>query len=39
MTQGQGTFTLEFSRYNRLPPSLEREIIDERKAALAAGTA
>ncbi len=39
MTQGQGTFTLEFSRYNRLPPSLEREIIEQRKKALAAGRA
>ncbi len=37
MTQGQGTFTLEFARYNRLPPSLEREIIETRKKALAAG--
>ncbi len=34
MTQGQGTFTLEFSRYNRLPPSLEREIIEARRKAL-----
>jgi len=39
MTQGQGTFTLEFARYNRLPGSLEREIIEERRKALAAGTA
>ncbi len=34
MTQGQGTFTLEFARYNRLPPSLEREIIEARRKAL-----
>jgi elongation factor G len=34
MTQGQGTFTLEFSRYNRLPPSLEREIIEARRKAM-----
>ncbi len=39
MTQGQGTFTLEFARYKRLPPSLEREIIEERKRALVAGIA
>jgi len=38
MTQGQGTFTLEFARYNRLPPSLEREIIESRREAMAAGT-
>ena len=31
MTQGQGTFTLEFARYKRLPPSIEREIIEQRK--------
>jgi elongation factor G len=31
MTQGQGTFTLEFARYRRLPPSIEREIIAQRK--------
>ncbi len=37
MTQGQGTFTLEFARYRRVPPSLEREIIAERKIAATAG--
>ena len=31
MTQGQGTFSLEFARYKRLPASLEREIIEERR--------
>ncbi len=31
MTQGQGTFTLEFSRYRRLPPSIEREVVAARK--------
>jgi elongation factor G len=31
MTQGQGTFTLEFARYRRLPPSIEKEVIAERK--------
>jgi len=31
MTQGQGTFTLEFARYRRLPPSIEREVIATRK--------
>jgi elongation factor G len=33
MTQGQGTFSLEFSRYRRLPPSIEREVIAQRKKA------
>jgi len=36
MTQGQGTFTMEFSRYRRLPPSIEREIIAARKQAVMA---
>lgn len=31
LTQGQGTFTLEFARYKRLPPSIERDVIAERK--------
>lgn len=31
MTQGQGTFSLEFARYRRLPPSIEREVIAIRK--------
>jgi elongation factor G len=31
MTQGQGTFSMEFSKYRRLPSSLEREIIASRK--------
>jgi elongation factor G len=34
MTQGQGTFTMEFARYRRLPPSIEREVIETRKKAL-----
>ncbi|MGD9127305.1 MAG: elongation factor G [Planctomycetia bacterium] len=34
MTQGQGTFTMEFARYRRLPPSIEREVIAERKKEL-----
>lgn len=39
LTQGQGTFTLEFARYNRLSPSLEREIIEQRQKAMTSGTA
>jgi elongation factor G len=37
MTQGQGTFSLEFARYKRLPRHLEEEVIAERnkKGALA----
>ncbi len=31
LTQGQGTFTLEFARYKRLPPSLAEEVIAQRK--------
>ncbi len=34
MTQGQGTFTLEFARYKRLPRALEEEVIAERKKGL-----
>lgn len=37
MTQGQGTFTLEFARYRRLPPNLEREVIEERRKQAMAG--
>ncbi|MBU4400066.1 MAG: elongation factor G [Planctomycetes bacterium] len=37
MTQGQGTFTLEFARYKRLPRALEEELIAERKKAAMAG--
>jgi elongation factor G len=37
MTQGQGTFSMEFARYKRLPRSLEEEIIAERKKGVLAG--
>ncbi|MCX7424037.1 MAG: elongation factor G [Planctomycetia bacterium] len=37
MTQGQGTFTMEFARYKPLPPSLQRDVIAERKKASLAG--
>ncbi len=37
MTQGQGTFTLEFARYRRMPPSIEREVVAERKKLATAG--
>ena len=38
MTQGQGTFSLEFARYKRLPRSLEEEVIAERNRAAVAGS-
>ena len=37
MTQGQGTFSLEFARYKRLPRGLEEELIAERNKAAMAG--
>ena len=36
MTQGQGTFTLELARYKRVPPSIEREVVEKRKKGTAA---
>ena len=37
MTQGQGTFSMEFARYRRLPRSLEEDVIAERKKLVLAG--
>ena len=37
LTQGQGTFAMEFHRYKPLPSSLEKEVIAERKKAQLAG--
>jgi elongation factor G len=34
MTQGQGTFTMELSKYRPVPGNLQQEIIAERKAEL-----
>ena len=34
LTQGQGTFTMEFSRYRRVPSSIQEEIIAEKKKQL-----
>ena len=32
MTQGRGSFTLEFSRYSEAPAAVQQKIIDEAKA-------
>ncbi|MFH1922923.1 MAG: elongation factor G [Planctomycetota bacterium] len=37
LTQGQGTFTMEFASYRRLPASLAEEVIAERKRTALAG--
>ncbi|MBN1591438.1 MAG: elongation factor G, partial [Pirellulales bacterium] len=37
MSQGQGTFSMEFVRYKRLPASLEREVIADRKTGTTVG--
>ncbi|MDA7979915.1 MAG: elongation factor G [Pirellulales bacterium] len=37
MTQGQGTFTMEFGSYKRVPTALAEEIIAERKKVAVAG--
>jgi elongation factor G len=34
LTQGQGTFTMEFAKYRRVPPSIQAEVVAERKATL-----
>ncbi|MCC7085964.1 MAG: elongation factor G [Pirellulales bacterium] len=34
MTQGQGTFTMEFAKYRRVPNSIQQEIIEEKKKQL-----
>ncbi len=36
MTQGQGTFTMEFSKYRRVPTSIQIEVIAEKKKQLLA---
>jgi elongation factor G len=33
MTQGQGTFTMEFAKYRRVPRSIQEEIVAARKKA------
>lgn len=34
LTQGQGTFSMEFSKYRRVPNSIQQEIIEEKKKQL-----
>jgi len=31
MTQGQGVFTMEFSKYRPTPGNIQKEIVEERK--------
>ncbi|HZZ72510.1 MAG TPA: elongation factor G [Pirellulales bacterium] len=38
MTQGQGTFTMEFSKYRRVPQSIQTEVIAEKKKQLVAAS-
>ena len=37
MTQGQGTFTMEFAKYRRVPGSLQETIIADKKKAQLVG--
>jgi elongation factor G len=37
MTQGQGTFTMEFAKYRRVPGSIQEEIIAAKKKAALVG--
>jgi elongation factor G len=37
MTQGQGTFTMEFSKYRRVPTSIQETIIAEKKKGALVG--
>ena len=37
MTQGQGTFTMEFCKYRRVPASIQEEIMAEKKEAAGRG--
>jgi translation elongation factor EF-G len=32
MTQGQGTFSMEFARYRRVPASIQEQVLLEKKA-------
>ena len=32
MTQGKGTFSMEFARYKQVPASLQEEVVTRRRA-------
>ncbi len=34
MTQGQGTFTMEFAKYRKVPAAIQEEIVAEKKKQL-----
>jgi len=34
ITAGEGTFTMEFSHYEAVPPNLQAEVVHKRKALL-----
>ena len=34
MTQGQGTFSMEFAKYSPVPSNIQTQIIEDRKAEL-----
>jgi elongation factor G len=37
MTQGQGTFSMEFAKYRRVPGNIQEEIVAEKKKAQLVG--
>ncbi len=37
MTQGQGTFTMEFAKYRRVPSNIQEEIVAAKKKAQLVG--
>jgi translation elongation factor EF-G len=38
MTQGQGTFSMEFYRYRRVPASIQEDVVSRKKKAEAVTT-
>ena len=37
MTQGQGTFSMEFGRYRQVPASIQQDVVNSRKREALAG--